>query len=71
MEAYSLSQLSEETLRTLVMLDIEVGMSERWKHMQQGDLTPAEGAQIDYFKSILRERHLIVMKEAALLARAI
>ena len=71
MEAYSLSQLSEETLRTLVTLDIQVGMSERWKYLQQGDLTPVEGTQIDYFKSILRERDLVVMNEATLWARAI
>ncbi len=71
MEAYSFSQLSEETLRTLVTLDIQVGMSDRWKQMQQGDLTPAEVAQIDYLKSILRERDLVVMNEATLWARAI
>ena len=71
MEVYSFSQLSEETLRTLVTLDIQVGISERWKQMQQEDLTPAEVTQIDYFKSILRERDLVVMNEATLWSRAI
>ena len=71
METYSFSQLSEETLRTLVRLDIQVGMSDRWKQMQQGDLTPAEVTQIDYFKSILRERDLVIMNEATLWARAV
>ena len=71
METYSFPQLSEETLRTLVTLDIQVGISDLWKQMQQGDLTPAEVTQIDYFKSILRERDLVVMNEATLWARAI
>ena len=39
--------------------------------MQKGGLTPAENAQIDYLKSILRERDLVVMNEATLWARAI
>ncbi len=71
MEAYSLSQLSEETLRALVTLHIQVGVADEWTNMQKGDLTPAEGAQIDYLKSILRERDLVVMNEATLWARAI
>ena len=71
METYSLSQLSEETLRALVTLRIQVGVSDEWENMQQDELTPAEGAQIDYLKSILRERDLVVMNEATLWARAI
>ena len=31
METYSLSQLSEETLRTLVTLRIQVGVSDEWR----------------------------------------
>jgi len=71
METYSLSQLSEETLRALVTLRIQVGVSDKWEHMQQTPLTSAERAQIDYLKSILRERDLVVMNEATLWARAI
>ena len=47
MEAYSLSQLSEETLRTLVTLHIQIGVADEWEDMQTDGLTPAEGAQID------------------------
>ena len=71
MEAYSLPQLSEEMLRTLVTLNIPVGISDEWDNMQRNNLTPAETIQIDYFKSILRERDLVVMNEATLWARAI
>ena len=71
METYSLSQLSEETLRALVTLRIQIGVSEEWRNMEKKGLTPAEGAQIDYLKSILRERDLVVMNEATLWARAI
>ena len=71
METYSLSQLSEETLKALVTLHIQVGVSDQWENMQQNALTPAERAQIDYLKSILRERDLVVMNEATLWARAI
>jgi len=71
METYSLSQLSEETLRTLVTLHIQIGVADEWEHMQKGDLTPAEGVQIDYLKSILHKRDLVVMNEATLWARAI
>ncbi len=71
METYSLSQLSEETLKALVTLHIQIGVSDEWENMQQDELTPAERAQIDYLKSILRERDLVVMNEATLWARAI
>ena len=67
METYSLSQLSEETLTALVTLRIQIGVSDKWEHMQQDALTPAENAQIDYLKSILRERDLVVMNEATTL----
>ena len=71
MEAYSFAQLSEETLRALVTLNIQVGVSDQWENMQKSDLTPAEATQIAYLKSILRERDLVVMNEATLWARAI
>ena len=71
METYSLAQLSEETLRSLVTLHVQVGISDEWEEMQKGSLTPAECVQIDYLKSILRERDLVVMNEATLWARAI
>ena len=71
METYSLSQLSEETLRALVTLRVQVGVSDEWENMQKNGLTPEESTQIDYLKSILRERDLVVMNEATLWARAI
>ena len=71
METYSLSQLSEETLRALVTLHVQVGISDAWEKMEKGGLTSAEHAQIDYLKSILRERDLVVMNEGTLWARAI
>ncbi|RKU09829.1 hypothetical protein C6501_14640 [Candidatus Poribacteria bacterium] len=71
METYSLSQLSEETLKALVTLRVQVGVSDEWENMQKKELTPAESTQIDYLKSILRERDLVVMNEATLWARAI
>lgn len=71
MEAYSLSQLSEEALRTLVTLHIQIGVADEWEDRHTGGLTPAEDAQIDYLKSILRKCDLVVMNEATLWARAI
>ena len=71
MEAYSFAQLSEETLKALVTLNIQVGVSDQWENMQKSGLTPAEGTQIAYLQSILRERDLVVMNEATLWARAI
>lgn len=69
MQVYSFSELSEETLRELVTLHIQRGVSSEWESMQEPHLTPAETSQIDYLKSILRERHFVVMNEGTLWAR--
>ena len=71
MQVYSFSELSEATLREFVTLHIQRGVSSEWESMQKPGLTPAEVAQIDYLKSILRERALVVMNEGTLWARAI
>ena len=71
MQVYSFSELSEATLREFVTLHIQRGVSSEWESMQKPGLTPAEVAQIDYLKSILRERDLVVMNEGTLWARAI
>ena len=71
MQVYSFSELSEATLREFVTLHIQRGVSSEWENMQKPGLTPAEVAQIDYLKSILRERALVVMNEGTLWARAI
>ena len=71
MQVYSFSELSEETLRELVTLHIQRGVSSEWERMQEPHLTPRETSQIDYLKSILRERNFVVMNEGTLWARAI
>ena len=71
MKTYSFSELSEETFRELVTLHIQRGVSSEWESMQKPHLTPAETSQIDYLKSILRERNFVVMNEGTLWARAI
>ena len=38
METYSLSQLAEETLRALVTLHVQVGVSEAWETMEKGNV---------------------------------
>ena len=71
MEVYSFSQLSEECLTTLVTLDEKIGVSGEWARMQEVALTSRELAQLDYLKSTLRERQLVLMNEGTLWARAI
>ena len=63
MEVYSFSQLSEECLTTLVTLDEKIGVSDEWARMQEVALTSRELAQLDYLKSTLRERQLVLMNE--------
>ena len=70
MHTYAISQLSEETLTTLVTLHEEDGSSEEWEKMQIS-LTVEEGRRLDDIKSTLRHRHLLVMNEATLWSRAI
>ncbi|RKU15575.1 hypothetical protein C6501_06675 [Candidatus Poribacteria bacterium] len=70
METYIFSQLTEETLRTLVTLNEKYVAPEEWEKMQIA-LTAEEGRQLEELKSKLRHRHLLVMNEATLWARAI
>ncbi len=71
MKTYNFSELSEETLRELVALHIQIDTSDNWDNVQQEGLTSAEVAQIDYLKSILRHLNLVVLNEGTLWARAI
>ena len=70
MNTYIFSQLTEETLKTLVTLDEKYIAPEEWEKMQIV-LTAEEGRQLEELKSKLRHRHLLVMNEATLWARAI
>ncbi len=70
MHTYTFPQLSEETLKTLVTLDGKDIPPEAWEKMQIV-LTAEEGRQLEELKSKLRRRHLLVMNEATLWARAI
>lgn len=70
METYIFSQLTEETLKTLVTLNEKYVAPEEWEKMQIA-LTAEECRQLEELKSKLRHRHLLVMNEATLWARAI
>ena len=67
---YVFSQLSEETLKTLVTLNEKYIAPEKWEKMQVA-LTTEERRRLEELKSNLRHRHLLVMNEATLWARAI
>ena len=67
---YTFSQLSEETLKTLVTLHEEDGAPEVWEQMQIA-LTADEVRRLNDLKSTLHRRNLLGMNEATLWARAI
>ena len=67
---YTCSQLSEETLKTLVTLHEENGAPEVWEQMQIA-LTADEVRRLNDLKSTLHRRNLLGMNEATLWARAI
>ncbi len=67
---YTFSQLSEETLKTLVTLKGRYVPAEEWDNMQIA-LTEDECQRLEVLKSTLRGRHLFVMNESTLWARAI
>ena len=67
---YTFSQLSEETLKTLVTLHEEDGAPEVWEKMQIA-LTTDEVRRLNDLKSTLHRRNLLGMNEATLWARAI
>ncbi len=70
MHTYTFSQLTEETLKTLVTLNEKDIAPEVWEKMQIA-LTAEECRWLEELKSKLRHRHLLVMNEATLWARAI
>ena len=67
---YTFSQLSEEKLKTLVTLEGKYALAEEWDNMQIA-LTDDERRRVEVLKSTLRGRHLFVMNESTLWARAI
>lgn len=70
MQTYPLSQLTEETLNTLVTLHEEESALETWEEMQAA-LTSEEQMLLDYFTASLYRRNLAPMNEATLWSRAI
>ena len=70
MPTYAFSQLSEETLKTLVTLKGKYVAAEVWEQMQI-DLTENELRRLKDLISTLRRRNLMVMNESTLWARAI
>ena len=70
MHTYALSQLTEETLKAFVTLHERPDISDKWEEMRL-TLNPEEIRLLNYLKSLLRERQLILMNEATLWARAI
>ena len=70
MRTYPLSQLTEETLKALVTLYEEEGVSEAWEKMQVA-LTPEESIHLAYITSDVHRHHRNIMNEATLWGRAI
>ena len=70
MDIYTFSQLTEETLETLVTFKEKYTPPTEWENMQV-PLTSKEGRRLDDIKSTLYHRHLVAMNEATLWARAI
>lgn len=70
MQTYRFSELTEETLDSLVTLHGKIGVSEAWEQMQI-TLTAEEGKRIDIFRADLEELELIAMNEATLWSRVV
>ena len=70
MQTYPLSQLTEETLNTLVTLHEADGDLKAREKMQVA-LTPEERVHLDYIKSDVHRAHLPIMNEATIWVRAI
>ncbi len=70
MDTYIFSQLTEETVETLVTLNEKYIPPAEWEKMQVA-LTEDECRRLEDLKSTLRHRHLLTMNEATLWARAI
>ncbi len=67
---YTFSQLSEETLKSLVTLEGKYVAAAEWDKMRIA-LTDNELKRLETLTSTLRGRHLFVMNESTLWARAI
>ena len=63
MQTYLLSQLTEETLNTLVELHEQDGPIEVWGKMQI-PLTAEEGMMLDYLKADVQQRHFTRLIES-------
>ena len=70
MQTYRFSELTDETLDSLVTLHEKIGVSEAWAQMQI-TLTAEEGKRIDIFRADLEELELIAMNEATLWSRVV
>ena len=70
MGTYIFSQLTEETLETLVTFKEKYTPPTEWENMQVA-LTAEESRRLDDIKSTLYRRHLVTMNETTLWARAI
>ena len=70
MQTYRFSELTEETLDSLVTLHEKIGISEAWEQMQI-TLTAEEGKRIDIFRADLEGLELIAMNEATLWSRVV
>lgn len=70
MQTYPLSQLTEDALNTLVTLYERPDISDKWDKMKLV-LNTEEIGLLNYVKSLLQKRQLILMNEATLWARAI
>ena len=70
MDIYTFSQLTEETLETLVTVKEKYTPPTEWENMQIA-LTAEESRRLDDIKSTLYRRHLVAMNETTLWARAI
>ena len=70
MQTYRFSELTNETLDSLVTLHEKIGVSEAWEQMQI-ILTAEEGKRIDIFRANLEGLELIAMNEATLWSRVV
>ena len=70
MQTYRFSELTEETLDSIVTLHEKMGVSDDWEEMQRC-LTAEERKRIDVFRADLEGLELIAMNEATLWSRVI
>ena len=70
MQTYFFSELTEETLESIVTLHEKVEVSDDWEEMQRC-LTEEERKRIDVFRADLEGLELIAMNEATLWSRVV